>query len=52
MQIRLVVANAASKFDVEFPAGNDGAEFVDRTVDHFTWGLGKLNLILRPRAAA
>ncbi|KAJ8101623.1 cytochrome P450 [Lipomyces tetrasporus] len=48
MQIRLVIAATVSKFDIGFPPGADGSDFVENTKDRFTWGLAELNLCFRP----
>lgn len=49
MQMRLVIADTISRFDLEYPPGNDGSEFIEKTKDHFTWGLAELNICFRAR---
>lgn len=49
MQIRLVIADAVSRFDIQFPMGKDGSEFVNNTKDRFTWGLAELNICFKER---
>jgi tryprostatin B 6-hydroxylase len=49
MQIRLVIADAVSRFDIQFPMGKDGSEFVNNTKDRFTWGLAELNICFKVR---
>lgn len=49
MQIRLVIADAISRFDIAFPPGQDGSDFIDNTKDRFTWGLADLNICFRAR---
>ncbi|CAD0109773.1 unnamed protein product, partial [Aureobasidium uvarum] len=44
MQIRLVVADAVTRFDIAFPTGKDGSEFIENTKDRFTWGLAELSI--------
>ncbi|KAI1136397.1 putative cytochrome P450 monooxygenase [Hypoxylon sp. FL0543] len=50
MQIRTVVALAVSRFDIEYPPGKDGSEFIENIKDRFTWGLADLNICFKPRA--
>ena len=49
MQIRLIIADVISRFDVEFPPGKDGSDFIENTKDRFTWGLAELSICFRPR---
>lgn len=49
MQLRLVVADVVSRFDIEFPTGEDGSNFIDNVKDHFTWDLSDLMLCFKPR---
>lgn len=49
MQMRLVIADAVSKYEIEGPPGKDGSEFIDNTKDRFTWGLSELNICFRAR---
>lgn len=49
MQLRTVVAESVVKFDIQFPPGEDGSNFIDNVKDRFTWGLAELNLCLLPR---
>ncbi|KFA53843.1 hypothetical protein S40293_01616 [Stachybotrys chartarum IBT 40293] len=51
MQLRLVVADCVTNFDVEFAQGCDGSEFIDNVKDYFTWGMAELNLCFRSRSA-
>ncbi|KAJ4289805.1 hypothetical protein N0V90_011136 [Kalmusia sp. IMI 367209] len=48
-KVALVVADVVSRFDIEFPAGEDGSKFIDNVKDHFTWGLADLMLCFKPR---
>lgn len=50
MQLRLVIAECVARFDVEFPLGKDGSEFIENVKDRFTWGLADLNICFRPCA--
>ncbi|KAL9127724.1 MAG: hypothetical protein Q9217_003454 [Psora testacea] len=40
----LVIADAVSRYEIEFPRGKDGSEFIENAKDQFTWGLTELNL--------
>ncbi|KAH7311409.1 putative cytochrome P450 [Stachybotrys elegans] len=50
MQLRLVIADCITKFDIGYPKGHDGSGFIDNVKDRFTWGLAELILCFRPRS--
>lgn len=47
MEMRLVTADVISRFDVEFPVGKDGSEFINHTRDQFVWGVSDLHICFR-----
>ena len=49
MEVRLVTAQLVTLFDVSFAAGEEGERLLEKTTDHFTLGLGDLDLVLRRR---
>ena len=49
MEMRLVIAEVVSRFDMEFPVGMNGSEFVDGNTDQFTWKLSDLHICFRAR---
>lgn len=48
MQLRLVVAEVVSRFDIAFAKPDAGPEFIDNVKDRFTWKLSQLNLRFTP----
>lgn len=44
MEMRLLVAECLSRYDVSFATGFDRARFLDTVEDCMSWRLGQLNL--------
>lgn len=44
MELRTVIAEIVVRFDIAFPPGKDGSEFIMNVKDRFTWGLPDLNI--------
>jgi hypothetical protein len=49
MEIRLLTTQLVMLFDVSFAPGEDGKRLLEKTTDHFTLGLGDLDLVFRKR---
>lgn len=49
MEIRLLTTQLVMLFDVSFAPGEDGQRLLEKTTDHFTLGLGDLDLVFRKR---
>ena len=49
MEIRLLTTQLVTRFDVSFAPGEDGKRLLEKTKDHFTLGLGELDLIFKKR---
>jgi hypothetical protein len=49
MEIRLLTTQLVMQFDVSFAPGEDGHRLLEKTTDHFTLGLGDLDLVFRKR---
>lgn len=49
LELRMLTAQLVLRFDVEFAEGEDGKRLLEETRDHFTLGLGDLDLVLRKR---
>ncbi len=47
MELRLVTSQFITVFDVSFAPGETGKQLLEKSTDHFTMGLKRLNLILR-----
>jgi cytochrome P450 len=52
MEIRAVIANIITKFDVSFGPGEDGSRLLNETKDCFTLVMAPLNLTFTPRSKA
>lgn len=50
MEVRLLTTHLITKFDVALAPGEDGYNLLMRSVDHFTMGLGPLNLVFTRRS--
>jgi tryprostatin B 6-hydroxylase len=50
MELRCVLAKLITAFDVEFAAGEDGTDLIQKSRDHFTIEPGPLRLVFKPRA--
>lgn len=48
IELRTLTASLLLKYDVSFAPGEDGTRLLTQTKDHFTLGLGKLDLIFKP----
>lgn len=44
MVFRLLVAEVVTRFDVQFPVGDDGSKFPDKVEEAHTWRLPALQL--------
>lgn len=49
MELRSVTANLMRLFEMEFAAGEDGREILEKSRDCFTTNVGKLDVKLTPR---
>ncbi|OJD30452.1 cytochrome p450 [Diplodia corticola] len=49
MELRMVVAGVVAAFEVGLAEGEDGAELLGGSADHFTLGCGRLRLCFRER---
>lgn len=49
MELRLLTAQLVTTFDVSFAPGEDGSRLLEKTMDHFTLGMGQLDLIMKKR---
>ena len=49
LELRMATCGIISQFDVSFAPGEDGSNLVDKSIDHFTMGLGDLNLVFTKR---
>ena len=49
MEIRLLTTQLVMRFDISLAPGENGERLLEKTTDHFTLGLGDLDLVLRKR---
>ena len=49
LEIRLLTANLIRKFDVSLAPGEDGTKLLKESKDHFTLGLGDINMVFTKR---
>lgn len=51
IEMRTLTAQLLLDYDVSFAPGEDGKRLLTETKDHFTLGLGKLDLVFTPARA-